>query len=72
MEISTVNKRLVLVLCLIVAIASLSRVFCVAKDQLIAPHDLAFESPNLCTIRIIEAPCSKLQGIFDRKEVCHF
>jgi hypothetical protein len=47
-------NRIVLLLCIVIAIGSLSRVFCVAKDQLIAPHDLTFESPNLCTIKAIQ------------------
>jgi len=33
---------------------------------------LSFRTLLKLARRLIEDPCSKLQGIFDRKEVCHF
>jgi hypothetical protein len=55
------TNRIVLVLCALVAIGSLGRLFFVANDHLAAPFDLAFESPNLCIVKAIQ----KDQNIYD-------
>jgi len=55
------TNRIVLVLCALVVIGSLGRLFFVAKDHLTVPFDLAFESPNLCTVKAIQ----KGQNIYD-------
>lgn len=47
-------KRLLLIMSLAIAIVSASRMFLVAKDQLSAPFDIADESPQLSTIRVIQ------------------
>jgi hypothetical protein len=54
MAVGITMKRLVLIVSLAIAIISASRMFFVAKDQLSAPFDIAYESPQLCTIRAIQ------------------
>ncbi len=56
-----VARKIVFVVAVIITVASLYRVFCVAKDHLVAPFDLTFESPNLCTIQSIQ----KGKNIYD-------
>jgi hypothetical protein len=50
--------------------------FCHAKQRFTDNKCLTPLSIYCCSAKIsstfIEAPCSKLRGIFDRKEVCHF
>jgi hypothetical protein len=55
------TNRIVLILCALVAFGSLGRLFFVTQDHLTVPFDLAFESPNLCTIKAIQ----KGQNIYD-------
>lgn len=48
------TRRVILALIFVVTLASLSRVLLVARDQLSAPFDLTFETPNLCTVQSIQ------------------
>jgi hypothetical protein len=48
------NRAAVTILCVIIAIISLSRLFCAARDHLVAPFDVVFETPHICTIKAIQ------------------
>jgi len=56
-----VARKIVFIVAVVISVASLCRVFCVAKDHLAAPFDLTFESPNLCTVQSIQ----KGRNIYD-------
>jgi hypothetical protein len=49
------RDRAVTAACIVVAVAALLRVGSVALDQLMAPFDLSYETPNLRTIQLIQA-----------------
>lgn len=55
------NRAAVSILCIIIVISSLSRLFFAAKDHLVAPFDVVFETPHVCTIKAIQ----KGQNIYD-------
>lgn len=48
------NNKLIALTVFFIAALFLSRLFIVSKDQLIAPFDLVFETPNLSTIKLIK------------------
>lgn len=47
------TKKIVLAISLAIAIGTFCRVFCVSRDHISAPFDVASESPQLCTIQAI-------------------
>lgn len=56
------KQRVIIILVLIISFISCYRLFAVSRDQLTAPYDIGYESPQLCTIKLIQNG----KNIYDR------